>query len=59
MPALASSTSPELSDPEAVPLTLDPDTPTVEAIDMGFDEQFVKPEGRPGDVAAQWAAYVR
>ncbi|RPD65981.1 hypothetical protein L226DRAFT_608899 [Lentinus tigrinus ALCF2SS1-7] len=58
MPALASSTTPERSDPEAEPLTLDPDTPTIETLDMGFDEQFVKPEGRPGDVAAQWAAYI-
>ncbi|EJF65714.1 hypothetical protein BD309DRAFT_848523 [Dichomitus squalens] len=25
---------------------------------MGYDEQFLKPEGRPGDKIAEWAAYV-
>ena len=45
-------------DLEREPFVLEPDTPLA-VEDMGFDEQFDKPEGRPGDVIAQWAAYVR
>ena len=60
MSALVSSaTSGDAHHPEYVPLNVDPDTPLSEDIDMGCDEQFVKPEGRQGDVAAKWAAYVR
>lgn len=45
--------------PESEPLNVDPDTPLSPSNDdMGFDEQFLKPEGRPGDVAALWAASV-
>ena len=43
-----------------VPTTIQRDTPLhPEDAHMGYDEQFVKPEGRQGDVVAQWAAYVR
>ena len=63
MPAFASSTTssdnPQHLDPEYEPLNVDSESLTAERIDMGFDEQFVKPEGRQGDVAAQWTAYVR
>ncbi len=46
--------------PESEPLNVDPDTPLSPSNDdMGFDEQFLKPEGRPGDGAALWAASVR
>ena len=47
---------------ERQPLILEPDTPvTPEAPrdSMGYDEQFVKPEGRRGDAIALWAALVR
>ena len=45
---------------EQEPFIVEPDTPLhPEDAHMGYDEQFVKPEGRQGDVVAQWAAYVR
>nr|AIY34644.1 hypothetical protein [Polyporus umbellatus] len=54
---MTSSTSLHDSDPEYELLNVEEsDTPTL--ADMGYDEQFVKPEGRRGDVAAQWAAYI-
>ena len=59
MSPLASSNSLERFDTEYEPLNVDPDAPFADNPDMGSGESFVKPEGRTGDVVAQWAAYVR
>lgn len=59
-PVLPSTPDAQYPHPETEPLNVDPHTPLFPSDhDMGYDEQFVKPEGRPGDVAALWAAYVR
>ncbi|KAI0807172.1 hypothetical protein C8Q74DRAFT_1213187 [Fomes fomentarius] len=58
MSPISSSTTAERSDPEYEPLNVDPDTPLADSIDMGSGEAFLKPEGRRGDVAAQWVAYI-
>lgn len=55
----SSSTTAERSNVEYEPLNVDPDTPLAGSIEMGSGEAFLKPEGRQGDVAAQWVAYVR
>lgn len=59
MPPVLPSTPDAQPHPETELLNVDPDTPLSPSDhDMGYDEQFVKPEGRPGDTAALWAAYV-
>ncbi|KAM5539033.1 hypothetical protein V8D89_007256 [Ganoderma adspersum] len=60
MPPVLSSTDSPHPRPESEPLNVDPDVPLSPSNDddMGYDEQFVKPEGRPGDAAALWAASV-
>ena len=65
MPPIVSptaATGAAYSEPEEEPLNVDTDTPLTPlnaSDDMGFEEQFLKPEGRPGDEIAAWAAYVR
>ena len=60
--AISTATAPDDTPPhdasEQEPFIVEPDTPN-HPEDMGFDEQFAKPEGRQGDVIALWAAYVR
>ncbi|PIL23848.1 hypothetical protein GSI_13599 [Ganoderma sinense ZZ0214-1] len=58
MPPVVPSTDSAHPHPESEPLNVDPDAPLSPSNgdDMGYDEQFVKPEGRPGDVPALWAA---
>nr|VWO98805.1 Pre-mRNA-splicing ATP-dependent RNA helicase PRP28 (EC [Ganoderma boninense] len=60
MPPVVPSTD-SASHPESEPLNLDPDaplSPSNDDDDMGYDEQFLKPESRPGDAAALWVACV-
>ena len=60
MPPVVPSTDSPHPHPESEPLNVDPDVPLSPSNDddMGYDEQFLKPEGRPGDAAALWAASV-
>ncbi|KAI8998786.1 hypothetical protein BD414DRAFT_133868 [Trametes punicea] len=46
------------SDIEYEPLTVESASPSRDASIMGYDEQFVKPEVRRGDVPAMWAALI-
>ncbi|KAI0670534.1 hypothetical protein C8Q78DRAFT_1036720 [Trametes maxima] len=53
-----SSAQNQHSDVEYEPLVAEPSDNTPDTAPMGYDEQFVKPEGRRGDGPALWAAIV-
>ncbi|KAL7283265.1 hypothetical protein ACG7TL_002694 [Trametes sanguinea] len=51
-------TAVDRSDVEYEPLVVESAPTSRDPSIMGYDEQFVKPEGRRGDIPALWAALV-